>query len=496
VRSTRFGNLGPAGEWGLNHVISTGQSLSVSTESNVSISTQPYNNKMLHDGSATYDITLPNAATLSLQPLVGPQRTTGPGQTAYPANLEGSDAVDISFANEVTRIAIANDYNDYRIATSTVGVGGQPMSVIQKGGSGTSYAASLYECRAIKRLAGLAGLTFGTRAVMLRHGETDDENQNLSYATQLATLASNYQTDLQTITGQTVGVYLFGTQCNQNPQSFHVGENVTALAFWAAAVANPGLVVLVGPQYQFAYSPFTFEHMQNYGPLGELHAKVFWIIERTGTWTPLWPTSVVRVGTAVTITFNVPVGPLVFDGVASPPHAGGTPWNAWWGGAKGFEAYDRLLTVSSATNASPIVIGFTTPHGLNTGDPYALTAVVGNTATNGVWSAVTFVDSTHVSLNGSTGNGAYTSGGIGFSPIGVGAPSISGNQVSFTMARSPVGTPTIAYAHHSDRLYGAGLNTGGFPLGRCGLLRDSDPWVSGSGFQQFNWCIEFAQAAP
>ena len=81
--------------------------------------------------------------------------------------------------------------------------------------------------------------------------------------------------------------------------------------------------------------------------------------------------------------------------------------------------------VLGATNASPIVIQTDAPHGRVTGDTVVIDAVGGNTAANNVpvspyggstvapnpsWT-ITVVDSTHFSLNNSTGNAAYTSGG-------------------------------------------------------------------------------------
>jgi hypothetical protein len=65
--------------------------------------------------------------------------------------------------------------------------------------------------------------------------------------------------------------------------------------------------------------------------------------------------------------------------------------------------------ITAATNASPIVIT-SASHGLVTGDTVVVTAVGGNTAANGTWE-VTVSSSTQFSLNGSTGNGAYISGG-------------------------------------------------------------------------------------
>ena len=66
--------------------------------------------------------------------------------------------------------------------------------------------------------------------------------------------------------------------------------------------------------------------------------------------------------------------------------------------------------ITGATNASPIVVTTTSAHGLLTGDQVQIAGVVGNTAANGLFLA-TFLTATTFSLQGSTGNGVYTSGG-------------------------------------------------------------------------------------
>ena len=68
------------------------------------------------------------------------------------------------------------------------------------------------------------------------------------------------------------------------------------------------------------------------------------------------------------------------------------------------------LTVNGATNASPIVVSTTASHGLVTGSKVTIASATGNTAANGTFT-ITNVDATHFSLNGSTGNGAWVSGG-------------------------------------------------------------------------------------
>ena len=66
-------------------------------------------------------------------------------------------------------------------------------------------------------------------------------------------------------------------------------------------------------------------------------------------------------------------------------------------------------TITAATNASPIVIT-ATGHGFATNDIITIAGVTGNTAANGTFT-ITKVDNDTFSLNSSTGNGAYVSGG-------------------------------------------------------------------------------------
>jgi hypothetical protein len=68
------------------------------------------------------------------------------------------------------------------------------------------------------------------------------------------------------------------------------------------------------------------------------------------------------------------------------------------------------LGIVSASNATPIIVGTSTPHGLATNDAATIAGILGNTAANGFW-FVTYLSPTTFSLNGSVGSGAYTGGG-------------------------------------------------------------------------------------
>ena len=83
-----------------------------------------------------------------------------------------------------------------------------------------------------------------------------------------------------------------------------------------------------------------------------------------------------------------------------------------WDGSRAILNTNSATTfnITDATNASPIVITTSGAHGYSTGMSVTVAGVLGNTAANGNW-IITVLTTTTFSLNGSTGSGAYTSGG-------------------------------------------------------------------------------------
>ncbi|MGA9671372.1 MAG: neuraminidase-like domain-containing protein, partial [Terracidiphilus sp.] len=69
-----------------------------------------------------------------------------------------------------------------------------------------------------------------------------------------------------------------------------------------------------------------------------------------------------------------------------------------------------VFDVSGATNAAPIAITTSAPHGLQTGAEVIIADVLGNLAANGTF-GITVTSPSSFTLDGSTGSGAYTSGG-------------------------------------------------------------------------------------
>jgi hypothetical protein len=69
------------------------------------------------------------------------------------------------------------------------------------------------------------------------------------------------------------------------------------------------------------------------------------------------------------------------------------------------------LTIAAASNTSPIAITTSLRHGYQTGMQVSITGALGNTAANGTFT-ITVTSPVAFSLNGTTGNGVWTKGGV------------------------------------------------------------------------------------
>lgn len=104
---------------------------------------------------------------------------------------------------------------------------------------------------------------------------------------------------------------------------------------------------------------------------------------------------------------------LVVNSSGTPINSDATPTFRVYGPdgfvESGSTSFRDSGSITNATNASPIVIT-SADHGLTTGARVTITGVTGNSAANGTF-IITKVDASSFSLNGSTGDGAYSSGG-------------------------------------------------------------------------------------
>lgn len=99
---------------------------------------------------------------------------------------------------------------------------------------------------------------------------------------------------------------------------------------------------------------------------------------------------------------------FTLDGSTTTP-AGSQTFRLWREDSPFLFASDGC-TVTSATNSSPIEIGCENEHRLQTGNRVVITGAAGNTAANGQWT-ITRTGAAAFTLDGSTGNGDWTSGG-------------------------------------------------------------------------------------
>ncbi|MEY4545648.1 MAG: hypothetical protein RL685_1843 [Pseudomonadota bacterium] len=340
----------PTALWDYTGIIGTGQSLSVGAQAGAiraAAMAQPYNNLKLSLGTATVPPFNSDDAALSLVPLVEPIRPIGQGYPSpYPVNLDG-ESPHTAMSAQITKLAKDGGLADLVTVHTVVGESGQPMSVINKtavempsgtGIIGRAYAASLFEARAIKRLAG--DKSYGIGAIFLTHGESDAGNPN--YVNDMLTLWTDYNADLKVITGQTQDIPLFTSQQHgifmyapgQAPRNI----DPSTLLQWRAGLDQPGKIVCTGPKYQYPYDA-DWLHMTplGYELMGEKYAEVFYSHVVLGKpWSPLQPLAqtVARAGRVITVDFQVPVLPLAWDDALPKPHQAD---RTEWAQGRGFE---------------------------------------------------------------------------------------------------------------------------------------------------------------
>lgn len=151
----------------------------------------------------------------------------------------------------------------------------------------------------------------GRCAAVAISGESDSANS--SFAANLATWQTDISNKFRASTGVTSTVKLYVTQ---NPSCTISGYSslstcVSPIQQYNAAKNGTGLVVMVGPRYQYTHVALS-AHPNNTN--SRLHGcKIGEAIAAGDAWAPFWPTSVARAGAVITVTFHVPVPPIVID---------------------------------------------------------------------------------------------------------------------------------------------------------------------------------------
>ena len=339
--------------WAWTGIIGTGQSLSVGEPDGVRgmaaaaarLTTQPFNNQQLSTGSLAWPVDA-NDVSLRLVPLIEPiGRPSTNYPSSWPTNIAG-ETHHAAMANQLTTLVKAAGGTDYVTIHSAVGENGQALALLIKnatpvGVTGHAYEASLIETRAITRLAQAEGKTYGVGAITVTHGESDAGDA--TYGARLHQLWSDYVADISAITGQTQPPLMITSQ----QHSSGADRTPSTLEQWRIGVTYPQDVVCAGPKYQYPYTPDSVHLMvEGYELMGEKYAEVYHERVVLGRdWQPLQPTTAAREGRVVTVTFHVPVAPLVWETSFQAPHQGTPAWSA----GKGFELRAGVAPVSIAS---------------------------------------------------------------------------------------------------------------------------------------------------
>lgn len=298
------GTTAPAAHADVNHVLGTGQSLSIGVMGSPSLSTeQPFRNVMFDTGLEPQPV-----PPTSFVPLV--EHETYQGSTV--------ETPSSSMANLVAKISRERSFGGrppepHDLLVSLHGVSGAPYPMICKGTE--PYANGIAQVRQAKAIAEAHGQSYVVRAITAVHGETDGwQNGNPDYDKDLVAWQADYENDIRAITGQSEPVPMFHSQYSAWTSMESTPSDIIPFLQLAAHVEAPGKVVLVGPKYFLPYADGLHLTNEGYRWLGEYYAKAYVRQVLEGVpWEPLRPKTIEKDGARLVVHFFVPAPPLVID---------------------------------------------------------------------------------------------------------------------------------------------------------------------------------------
>jgi hypothetical protein len=353
------------GYYDINHVLGTGQSLSVGFGSTLALTTvQPFANTMFVGGVVPTD-----SGGASLGALV-------------PLTEQRVETLSSAFGNLVTDLArtfvlqgLPPGQTSHDMLISAHGISGKTYWELKKNGQTAAYANGLAQVAAARALAAKVGKTYVVRAVTNVHGESDSNVANVGYLANLLEWQSDYETDVKAMTGQPEAVPMFETQISSwTKLTGSPRLSIIPMQQLGAHLAAPGKVILVGPKYHLPYgSDGIHLTSEGYQHMGEDYAKAYRrVILESGTWEPVRPRSATRVGRVVTVRMFVPVPPLVLDTVSVT--------DPGWFGFAWVDAGSRPPAIESVVVSGPDTVVVTlsgSPSGPNGKLRYAFTGTPG-----------------------------------------------------------------------------------------------------------------------
>ena len=206
---------------------------------------------------------------------------------------------------------------------STHALSGQTIAQLSKGGSSTRYEQALGAISGAFTRQTTTGKTYVVRAMHWMQGEADQtfSTPRATYRAAFEALRASYAADILAATGQATTIPWI---LSQTATWAHYG-NAASIGLELLQIAReiPG-VYIVGGQYQFPYADGL--HMTNVGYYknGELQGRAHNAILAGQPWKPFAPKSITATVGGLTVQYDMPTSPLVFDTtlIAAQPNYG------------------------------------------------------------------------------------------------------------------------------------------------------------------------------
>lgn len=221
-----------------------------------------------------------------------------------------------------------NDRGNYPVLVANTAVGNQDLATVCAGAGGAcSGTPGAMWTNALDAITSAATYTTHgggiiERAQMMIQGERDDSEgtSQSTYSNELTAFQSGWQPTAQAVTGQSAAIPLFLAQISNWTGNSHT-TSVIPLAQLATGTQANSNVYLVAPQYFLVYTNTLHIGNTSERLIGEYFWQAYASVVQGGATTSnaflTYPTSVSIAGAVITVTFNVPVPPLVLDTTSS-----------------------------------------------------------------------------------------------------------------------------------------------------------------------------------
>ncbi|HAU05675.1 MAG TPA: hypothetical protein DCS78_12440 [Pseudoalteromonas shioyasakiensis] len=189
----------------------------------------------------------------------------------------------------------------------THGAGGRSYDQIKKGT--VPYQNCMDEISRAREICQLYGWSLRVKALFVTHGEADTNINNLNYDQDLSQFINDYRSDIPLITNQSDDIVVLIDQkpCPRNGDGHKVMNDQLSVSL---AIEK---CFLTQPKYQYDFVDSVHLTAKGYRLLGEKQGAVLKAVLSGEDWKPLYPEDISINGKVITIVFNVPVGPLIFD---------------------------------------------------------------------------------------------------------------------------------------------------------------------------------------